>query len=103
MTEETGGDGDDEITEVDGKIDERRLRVAELTDFLQMGNENPVDVVEERPKEKERTDQDKREEKFVFWHLASFWRLRSLANRKVKEKAFWAGLRDECYPNIKLF
>ena len=59
MAKEAGRDGNDEIAEVDGKIDQGRLRVAELANLLEMRDEDAIDIVKERPKEEERTDQNK--------------------------------------------
>ena len=59
MAEEAGGDGDNEIAEVDSKVDQRRLCVAQLANLLEVRDEDAIYIVQERPKEEERADQNK--------------------------------------------
>lgn len=59
MTEEAGGDGDNEIAEVDSEVDQGRLCVAQLANLLEVRDEDAIYIVQERPKEEERADQNK--------------------------------------------
>jgi hypothetical protein len=50
-----------EIPEIYRKVNKGRLRIAQLTDLLQMRDQYPVDIMQKRPQKKQCADQDERE------------------------------------------